>query len=64
MKLPGSTLQEAADNLAKLKSWSPFRFAGKWFLVETPAGIEAFRTKKAAENCCRRHGINAYSVTQ
>ncbi len=64
MKLEGPTLEAALQTLAKLKSWSPYRFGGKWFIVAAPSGVEAYRTKKAAENCCRKFGIGSYSIAQ
>lgn len=64
MTLSGNTLAEAAANLARLKSWQPFRFSGQWFLVATPEGVEAFRTKKAAVKCCQKFNLNSYSVAQ
>jgi hypothetical protein len=49
MKTPVKTIEELTAYLANMRSWQPYRFGGKWFAVETPEGIDIFRTKTAAQ---------------
>lgn len=33
MKIEGNSIQEAAENLFKLRQYAPYRFGGKWHLA-------------------------------
>lgn len=55
MKIEGQTIQEAVGTLKKLRRYAPYRFGGKWFIIENEEGrYEAFRTKcKAVKNAIK-----------
>lgn len=62
--LEGSTIEEAAANLQRLRGWSPYRFSGTWHLIHTPEGVAYVRTKEAAERICQRYSLTSYSTVK
>jgi len=51
------------DDLQRLKMYQPYKYSGKWFAVTSEDGfIRLYRTRKAAENQCRRLGIKTLTL--
>ena len=62
--LEGKTLSDAIASLQKLRSWSPYRFGGTHYLVETPEGIAYFRTTEAAKRACAKYSVTSYTTVK
>jgi len=45
---PEPTQEKAIATIEKLRRHAPYRFGGKWFLLETATGWQFYRTRKAA----------------
>lgn len=50
MQSSKATIDEAIADFQFLRSHSPYRFGGKWFIAQTADGFVTYRTKRAAFN--------------
>lgn len=50
MNLFGASISDGIENLRMLKRYSPYKYSGRWFVIQIDDQVKAFRTLKACQN--------------
>lgn len=49
------SVEDALNTIQKMRQWQPFKWSGKWFLVDTTVVTKAYRTKASALKESTKH---------
>jgi hypothetical protein len=64
IKLDAKTLQEASEQIVKFRSYEPYKYSGKWFLIKLSGRVYGYRTMGAIHKRLRSLGIFEFEVLQ
>jgi hypothetical protein len=64
IKLDAKNLQEASKNLIKLRAYQPYKYSGKWFLIQLSGQIYGYRSKDAVYKRLRSLGIFEFELLE